>query len=65
MRSKVADAARRMQIEADLRLTPAERVARARALGEEQLRILMAARRLSRAEALRLVARDRKKARRT
>jgi hypothetical protein len=63
MRSKVAEAARRMQIEADLRLTPAQRVARARALGEEQLRVLMAAQRISRAEALRIVAIGRKRGR--
>lgn len=49
-----------MQIEADLRLTPAERVARARALGDELLRVFMAARRISRDEALRIVAIGRK-----
>ena len=52
MRSKVAEEVRRAQIEADLRLTPAERIARALSIGERQLAHFAAANRLGRAEAL-------------
>lgn len=60
MRS-VADDLRREQRARELRMTPAERVALALRLGEEELRMFCSARGLDRAEALRQL-RDRRQA---
>lgn len=64
MQSRVRSEMRRRRIEADLRMSASERVERALMLGEEQLRIFMAAEGIDRAEARRRIEESRARGRR-
>jgi hypothetical protein len=64
MESRVSGELRRRQSEADLALTPAERVSLSLAIGRRELRMFMEAQRLTHAQALEILRGNKEKARR-